>query len=108
MAASRTDQLTHAEVRCPTCRARQPWSDTCRRCKSDLSLLRDVAESSTQSRRLCLRALCDGRYLEAVSHARRSYHLSPSPGAARLLSVCHLMAGQWSKALSAARLAEDS
>ena len=42
------------QVRCPTCRALQEWSDTCRRCRSDLSLLRAACSTHLDHRRNCI------------------------------------------------------
>ena len=64
-------------VRCPTCRAVQEWSDTCRRCKSDLRLLRAFAESYLRSRRACLEHLRAGQPVEALRAARRVLTLRP-------------------------------
>jgi hypothetical protein len=91
------------ELRCPTCGARQEWSDTCRRCKCDLVLLRRVAGAGRACRRQCLRSLRAGRIGEALHHARRLYALFPDRPAARLLAVCHLLRGNWAAALVLSR-----
>ena len=44
----------NSDVRCPTCGAWQDWSDACRRCRCDLTLLWRVAEAVRTSRRHCL------------------------------------------------------
>ncbi|MGD0897493.1 MAG: hypothetical protein ABR915_06625 [Thermoguttaceae bacterium] len=93
---------TRGDVRCPTCGAVQEWSDACRRCRCELTLLRHVAEAALTARRRSLRALRGGRLPEALRHARRSCVLCPDPPAAHLLAVCHLLQGNWTAALSMA------
>jgi hypothetical protein len=82
-------------VRCPTCRAMQPWSDLCRRCKSDLRLLREFAEAYEQSRRACLDHLRHGRHREARAAANRCLELFPDPASRRLLALVALRSGDW-------------
>ncbi len=89
-------------VRCPTCGARQPWSDTCRRCKSDLSLLRRVVEALTGTRRSALAHLRSGRLSEALCDAETCWLIDPSAQSARLVAVCQLLLGRWEEALRAA------
>ena len=88
------------ELRCPTCGARQGWADTCRRCKSDLRLLRAALESHEAHRRDALRALRDGRLESALQHARRCHELRPGRDSRRLLAVCLLLRGDWPGALA--------
>jgi len=82
-------------VRCPTCRAVQEWSDTCRRCKSDLRLLRAFAASYRRSRRDCLEGLRSGHPFEALRAARRCHALRPDAESRRLLALAALRAGDW-------------
>jgi hypothetical protein len=82
-------------VRCPTCRAMQPWSDACRRCKSDLRLLREFAEAYEQSRRACLDHLHRGRLRQARAAAIRCLELSPDETSRRLLALVALKLGEW-------------
>lgn len=90
-------------IRCPTCRAAQPWSDACRRCKCDLRLLRGVEQAWQKSRALCLAALRDGRARQARAHARECVRLRNDDDSQRLLSVCALAAGDWPAALGLAQ-----
>ncbi|MDB5388864.1 MAG: hypothetical protein JWM11_4510 [Planctomycetaceae bacterium] len=90
-------------LRCPTCNAAQTWSDECRRCKSDLRLLRRVVEARRQHRELALRALRDGHYSTALAEAQQVHDLYPDPGSKRLLATCNLLAGNWQQALVLAR-----
>jgi hypothetical protein len=82
-------------VRCPTCRATQPWSDACRRCKSDLKLLREFAEGYEQSRLACLGYLHQGRLVEARAAATLCLELSPDETSRRLLALVALRGGDW-------------
>lgn len=98
-----TDRPTEGDVRCPTCGARQEWSDACRRCKCDLTLLREVAHAVQATRCRCMRLLRAGRVQEALREARRLYVLSPDHATARLLAVCRLLHGDWAAAITAAQ-----
>jgi hypothetical protein len=89
-------------VRCPTCRALQEWSDTCRRCKCDLRLLRAAADSRDRHRRRALRSLRDGRPAEALRHARHLRRLLPDADSACLLAACALLCGDWATAVALA------
>jgi ribosomal protein L40E len=91
------------ELRCPTCGARQGWADTCRRCKSDLRLLRAALEAYEDHRRAGLAALEAGRLEAAQQHARRCHELRPGPESHRLMAVCQLLRGDWPGALAEAR-----
>ena len=87
--------LDPLRVTCPTCRARQEWSDTCRRCKSDLRLLRGAVNAYFRRRRLCLEMLQAGRPREAARHAWACAELHPGTEAHRLLALCALVAHDW-------------
>ena len=93
------------ELRCPTCGARQGRVDTCRRCKSDLRLLRAALESYERHHRAGLMAFDAGRLDSALRHARRCHDLRPGPEAQRLLAVCQLLRGDWLEATEMARAA---
>ena len=93
-------------VRCPTCRALQEWSDTCRRCRCDLRLLRDAAETYRRARRGCLLAIRAGRPRDALRLARRCRRLRDDAATRRLLAVCTLLCGDWPSAAALARAAD--
>ncbi|HEV3003341.1 MAG TPA: hypothetical protein VGX78_02725 [Pirellulales bacterium] len=88
---------------CPTCRATQEWSPTCRRCKCDLSLLRMVADEYRESRLRCLQELRWGRHQAALDHARQCLRLDAKGESQRLFAVCALLARDWPSALATAR-----
>jgi len=73
---------------CPTCRASQVWSDTCRRCKCDLRLLRDAANGYAALRRHCLSNLRHNRTHAALELARQCCVLRSDDETRRLLGVC--------------------
>jgi hypothetical protein len=85
-------------LRCPTCNAVQAWSDECRRCKSDLRLLRQVVESRRLHRENAFLALRQGHYATALVEAQQSHDLYPDANSKRLLATCHLLAGNWLQA----------
>lgn len=87
-------------MRCPTCRAAQVWSDTCRRCKCDLRLLREVADGYAELRRQCLSNLRHKRTHAALELAQRCCALRNDDETRRLLAVCELLNGNWASACS--------
>jgi hypothetical protein len=89
---------TSGDLRCPTCGARQAWAETCRRCKSDLRLLRAAAVTYEEHRRCCLQLLKDGIPERALSHARSCHGLAPGAGSRRLIALCHLLREDWADA----------
>src|SRR5271165_5711909 len=97
------DRIDPNTVRCPTCRAVQEWSDVCRRCKSDLRLLRSVAEDYLRSRRECLIAVAAGRAWEARVAAARCHELHPDAESQRLVALGALLGAHWETAAETAR-----
>lgn len=95
-------------LRCPTCRASQPWSDSCRRCKCDLRLLREASEAYRAARSRALAAVRAGEPLRAVEWARRAARIAPEASACELLAACLLLAERWAEAQAAARQIVDS
>jgi hypothetical protein len=98
-----TDPINLDTVRCPTCRASQPWSDSCRRCKSDLRLLREFAEGYERARLECLDHLRGGHPREARDAARRCFELSPDAQSRRLFALASLRLGDWEAAAALGR-----
>ena len=90
------------EMRCPTCNAPQAWSDECRRCKCDLSLLQQCRRTSERERQGCLRQLTAGQPQRALRHARRYAIIVGAAEASRLLGVCLLLCGNWPDACALA------
>lgn len=94
---SSVQRNTAEEMACPACKARQVWSDQCRRCRCDLSLLRRWHGAGEAVRRRCLDELSRGRSEQALEYARRYSLLAGRQEAARLLAVCHLFCGNWAE-----------
>ncbi len=91
MSGSASQETVQHEMVCPTCNARQAWSDQCRRCKTDLTLLRQIWLAAEMERRQCLRMLADGHPHQARRHARQYATYVGHPQAARLIGVCNLL-----------------
>ncbi|MEA1952254.1 MAG: hypothetical protein U9N87_12790 [Planctomycetota bacterium] len=89
---------TEVEMLCPTCNARQTWSNACRRCKCDLSLLRKFWRSGEAERQRCLRQLKAGRPDRALRHARRYAIMAGGTEASPLVGACLLLCGNWADA----------
>ena len=106
MTESSAERTAEDEMACPTCKARQVWSDQCRRCQCDLSLLRQWRSAGESQRRECLHELRLRRPEQALGHARRYALIVGSREGARLLAVCHLLCGNWAE--SCAALGEGS
>jgi hypothetical protein len=90
-------------IRCPTCGARQGLSDTCRRCKSDLRLLRAAQDAYRRHRRESLGFLAAGDLERALGHARKCHELMPGAESNRLMAACHVLRGEWLDAVALAR-----
>ena len=93
------------DMRCPTCGARQAWTDACRRCKCDLRLLCAAASSYEQHRQSCLEHLIGGTPERAVSHAHSCHGLAPGGESLRLIALCQLHLENWADAWEAAESA---
>ncbi|MGC8643658.1 MAG: hypothetical protein ACP5XB_27685 [Isosphaeraceae bacterium] len=100
------DTISPDQVRCPTCRAVQVWSDQCRRCRSDLRLLRAACSTYQHHRGCCFLELDAGHLQVALGHALRCYDLQPGPDSLRLLSLCALAREEWKTALELMQAAE--
>ena len=103
MTQGANDDPAPGMMHCPTCRAAQEWSDTCRRCKSDLRLLRAFAEGYERSRRAFLEAVRSGNPQAAARHARLCHALKPDADSRRLLALAALLQGDWPSAVRLAR-----
>jgi hypothetical protein len=94
-------------IRCPTCKAGQPSADVCRRCKSDLRLLRAAEAAYRASRGRCLQSLRAGALEDALRHARYCLFLREDDDSRRLAGLCALYAADWPTALALARKTLD-
>jgi hypothetical protein len=75
-------------MHCPTCGASQQWSDACRRCKCDLSLVHRMLRYGRHLHRACLVQLRQGNVERARTAAQRYHRLMPTETSRRLLAVC--------------------
>lgn len=66
-------------LRCPACRAGQPWQDSCRRCQADLSLLVRALRYRRDQWQACRAALAAGDLPAARRSARQLLLLHPGP-----------------------------
>jgi len=66
------------ECRCPTCGAAQAWSDECRRCGTDISFLRRLADEWKSLQHQWAAALRNGNRQQAESVAERLLTISPT------------------------------
>jgi hypothetical protein len=102
------DSMKLDSLRCPTCRAEQPWSDTCRRCKCDLRLLRELAEVYAATRKRCLVSLRENQLEAALEQAKQGFILHAGADSRRLLATCELLNGNWRRAMAhGEQLSED-
>ena len=95
--------MTSETMRCPTCRAEQAWSDTCRRCKSDLRLLRDFAREYDARRTECLLLLRQNNAPAALEQARIAGAIHANDESRQLLAVCEFLNSNFSAAVSHVR-----
>jgi hypothetical protein len=94
---------TTPKLRCPTCGAAQAWSDSCRRCRCDLSLLHQALRGVRRLRRDCLAALRDGRYDDAVQAAYCCCQLDASKESRQLLAMAEFYHGRFATAVRLAQ-----
>mgnify|MGYP001084846287 CR=1 FL=1 len=87
------------DFRCPTCGARQGWSDVCRRCKCDLSLAVAAHRRRSQLRTRCLAQLRAGQLEAALRAAGELHALAPDADSLRLLAVARLLQGDYAAAI---------
>ncbi len=90
-------------TRCPVCRARfggdETFDEPCRRCGSDLSLVRGAYARARQLRADARRALAAGAPARAVSQARRSVALVDERETRETLAAALAAAGRPGAAL---------
>ena len=87
------------EFACPVCGARQALSETCRRCRADLSLLVGVYSELAAKRARCLALVRQRRLMRATRLAKECLELSRDEPNRRLLATCYLLQGDFAAAL---------
>lgn len=85
---------------CPCCKASNA-TDTCRRCKADLSLLAAVESSREHHLALAQRFASELRTAEALTHLDHAAALRPGDDLRRLRAAVLLLAGRFADALTA-------
>jgi len=91
--ADENDAFTTPLV-CPTCGATDQRGEACRRCRSDLRLLRRIEADRNTELRVLAHALAAGRWSDALLAAQYVHTLRQDDTSFRLLSVCQLLSGQ--------------
>ncbi len=84
---------------CPVCGAGQILSETCRRCRADLSLVMGVYSELAAKRARCLALVRQRRLLRATRLAKACLELSRDESNRRLLATCYLLQGDFAAAL---------
>ena len=79
---------------CPTCGAADQTGEACRRCRSDLRLLRRLEADRAAELRVLARALAAGQWSDALLAAQYIHTLRQDDMSFRLLGVCQLLGGQ--------------
>ena len=92
-------------MRCPICRAEQEWSDSCRRCRGDLRLLRACRDRLAELALGCFQALAENRPAEAHRLASELLALDPSLESQRLFAASAFANGDYAAAVRAASAA---
>lgn len=90
-------------MRCPTCGAQQEWSSTCRRCKGDLGLLEELAESCRRLRAHVIHNLQTGHYRQALRQVEQLLLLVRDQPTERLHAICLLCCQEYEEACSVAQ-----
>lgn len=72
--------------KCPVCNNRLNDQSTCRRCKTDLSLLVEVEKEAIIQRELALKAYEKKQFSKMFAHAKRSAALINTSESQRLLA----------------------
>ena len=86
-------------TRCPTCHARLNGRRVCRRCKTDLNRLFEIAELSRDRLQAAVESYYGGRYEAMFREARRGVALGNCVGGRRLLACAALLTGRFATAL---------
>ena len=98
--------------KCPVCRARlvgdEPPDQPCRRCGSDLSLLRAVHHHAARHRRLARRALARGEVETALDAAKRAVALLDTKQTRATLAAALAAADRLQEALAVIDVRGDS
>lgn len=78
-------------MRCPVCKADNPWDTQCRRCKADLSLLFALEEQRHRTLAEARRCLRRGEWQTALEHAQTANRLRSDEDSRQLLAMVYLL-----------------
>ncbi len=79
------------EIKCPACKKVNSISYICERCGCDLSFLREIFDISLYELWLGVDKLKKGNGVEALRHAKKSWHLKKNDDAAKLAFMACLL-----------------
>lgn len=91
MSTDRRDEeplLSLNQCRCPTCGVVQDRRNECRRCRTELAVLNQIADEAVRTRGLCFYALRNGDWHQAARLAERLMQLYPTPFHEVLCEFC--------------------
>jgi hypothetical protein len=97
--AASPERVQH-EMTCPTCGAAQVPADECRRCQTDLRMVRAVRREYGELQRRTLAHLRNRRLRRARQSAEQCREISGEESSIRLLAVCQLLQGDFAAALA--------
>ncbi|MDR1962188.1 MAG: hypothetical protein LBQ50_00200 [Planctomycetaceae bacterium] len=80
--------INRTECHCPVCGAVQTWRDECRRCRTDLGVLRLLNEEIRLLNRKLVCALKDGDFRLAERVAQKLEQIDPNPLNETVLKFC--------------------
>ena len=100
------DVISPDQVRCPTCRALQEWSDSCRRCRCDLRLLRAACSAHQITAAVAFSNSTPASRTSPWATLCAVTNCLPGADSLRLLALCALAREEWETALELAQTAD--
>jgi hypothetical protein len=85
-------------MQCPVCKATVDEGRQCRRCRADLTLLRQVEAQAAQARWAAVGLAADGHMDRALALAERAVNLHRTAESVQLLAVLRLLKGDFAGA----------
>lgn len=87
------------EIQCPSCKKLNSDSPECVRCGCELKILIAILQAAESEISMGKEKLLDGKLLEALGHAIRSWNLKKSSNAAKLAFLANVSTGKYEDAL---------
>ncbi len=84
--------------KCPVCRATVTHQITCRRCKTDLSVLLTMETDALMYREQAMEAFKEKEFVQMFDHAKRSASLVSTPEARKLLACSAILVKRYALA----------